>query len=157
MADFVNTVDLLGNDAVMDAIIDRTITEFNDNVVASIRTNAFYKCTSLISVNIPAATKIDTTAFSGCSSLQKIDTAALTSIGNNSLQNCSNLTALILRNTTAISALASNWAINNSPIKNGTCYVYVPSSMLSQYTSNSYWSAYSAQFRKIEDYPDICG
>ena len=50
MAEFINTIDVLGDDAVMDSIIERTITEFKDNVIQTIGQYAFYGCTNLVTL-----------------------------------------------------------------------------------------------------------
>jgi hypothetical protein len=53
--------------------------------------------------------------------------------------------------------LASPNAFNNTPIKSGTGYIYVPATLIDSYKSATNWSTYAAQFRAIEDYPEICG
>ena len=42
MSEFINTIDVLGDDAVIDSIIDRTITEFKDNTLTTIGQYAFF-------------------------------------------------------------------------------------------------------------------
>ena len=45
---------------------------------------------------------------------------------------------------------------SNTPISNGTGYIYVPKALIESYQAHEKWSAYASQFRAIEDYPDIC-
>lgn len=78
MADFINTIDLLGDDAVVDSIINRTITEFKDNQLTKVGSGAFYGCTALIEVNLPNVCSsngdsLGTSAFEGCTALQSVN------------------------------------------------------------------------------------
>ena len=58
MAEFQNTIDLLGDEVVAASIIDKTITEFNDDGLTNVGAHAFFQCTALTSVNLPNATSI---------------------------------------------------------------------------------------------------
>ena len=53
--------------------------------------------------------------------------------------------------------LASVNAFSDTPIANGTGFVYVPLSLIEDYKTATNWATYAAQFRAIEDYPEICG
>lgn len=63
MSDFINTIDALGDDAVMDSIIDRTITEFKDDQLTTVNSYAFYGCTALETVDLPNVTSVGNYAF----------------------------------------------------------------------------------------------
>jgi hypothetical protein len=43
-------------------------------------------------------------------------------------------------------------AFDQSPIKSGTGYIYVPRALVEDYKVATNWSAYASQFRAIEDY-----
>lgn len=73
MSEFQNTIDLLGDEAVTKALIERTITEFCDDVLTSIRAYGFAYCTSLERVNLPNLTSCERYGFKGCSSLKTVD------------------------------------------------------------------------------------
>lgn len=109
MADFINTIDALGDDAVIDSIINRTITEFKDDQITSIGDNTFYGCTALNEVDVPNATRIGTRAlkntaivhayfplvtklenetFNSCGSLKRVDFPLVTTIGTFLFQYC---------------------------------------------------------------------
>lgn len=111
------------------SIIDRSITEIQDNYVTTIGNNAFQYCSALTTVDFPAAT----------------------SIGDYAFYNCSNLTTLILRSGT-MATLSSTNAFTGTPIASGTGYIYVPASMVDSYKAASNWSTFAAQFRALEDY-----
>ena len=130
MTDFINTVDVLGDDVLTDSIINRSVTEFRDNTVTTIGQYAFSYCTSLTSVDFPVVTSIAEYAFDRCSAL----------------------TTLILRNTAQVATLGKTTAFNNTPIKNGTGYIYVPSALVDSYKAATNWSTYANQFRALEDY-----
>lgn len=116
-------------------IIDRTISgEYTNTVVTSIGIQAFYNCTGLLSVDFPSATSIGSSAFDFCM----------------------NLAAVILRSET-ICTLANTYVFNNTPIKSGTGYIYVPRTLVDSYKAATNWSTFAAQFRAIEDYPEITG
>lgn len=119
-------------------------------------TNAFRQLTSLVSVSLPALTAVNGTVFQKCTLLEKADFSAVKSVGANAFNGCSVLTALILRNST-MATLANVSALTSTPIASGSGFIYIPKSILSQYASATNWSTYAAQFRAIEDYPDICG
>ena len=95
-------------------------------------------------------------AFCKCSGLTSCDFAAVRSIGGYAFQNCSNLNTLILRGGT-VAELKNTGAFLSTPIKSGTGYIYVPASLVERYKGATNWSVYAAQFRAIEDYPDITG
>ena len=157
MSDFANTIDTLGDEAVMDAIIMRTITEIKDNCATFIGVYAFYNCTALTAADFPEATYIGVYAFRGCVALITADFPAATSIGGSAFYGCNALTALILRNTEQVCELGGTSAFTNTPIASGTGYIYVPAALVDSYKAAAMWSTYADQIRAIEDYPDICG
>ena len=82
MAEFINTIDVLGDDAVIDSIIQRTITEFKDDVITNLAANAFYGCNKLDTVSLPSVTNVPDACFYNCASLKTIDIPAATTIGS---------------------------------------------------------------------------
>ena len=99
----------------------------------------------------------NTGAFAYCTNLKKIDLGgAITKLSSAFMSNASNVTALILRGVTSVPTISST-TFNSTAVKSGTCYVYVPKSLVETFKVASYWSSYASQIRAIEDYPDICG
>lgn len=96
MSEFINTIDVLGDDAVIDSIIDRTITEFKDDQITKVGQYAFYNCTALTAVDLPEATSCATKAFYGCTSLGAADFPNVTSLGESAFQGCTALTRVNL-------------------------------------------------------------
>lgn len=129
----------------------RALTTADFPNVTSIDIFAFYVCISLTSANFPNVTSISNYAFATCTSLTTADFPSVTSVGSSVFVDCKALTSVILRSTT-MARLDGTSAFNNTPIKNGTGYIYVPSALIASYQSASNWSTYSAQFRALEDY-----
>ena len=149
MADFINTIDVIGDDAVTDSFIERTITEFNDNMISKVERFAFAYCTSLTSVNMPNVTSIEYYAFQNCTSLTTVDFSNLTSIASGAFYSCTSLKTVILRNTTQVCTLANTIVFSSKPADG---YFYVPRALVDGYKTNSNWSTYANQIRALEDY-----
>lgn len=200
MSEFINTVDTLGDDAVCDGMIMKTLAEYKDSYVKSIGDYALYSCTALTdvellnatsiglfafygcsalktvnlpvaevlenysfysnraleSINIPMVTELGKSTFYGCSTLTSIDLPAVTLMDEKVFSNCSTLTAVILRSETMCEMTSTN-AFTNTPVEEGTGYIYVPSALVESYAAGTNWSAYASQIRAIEDYPDSTG
>lgn len=120
-------------------------------LLTTIGGSAFFNCTSLTSVNFPSVTDIDASALSRCLKLTTIDLPSIQNIGTTAFQICSTLTSLILR-PDSICKLNAPDALDSTPIKSGTGYIYVPSALVDTYKAASNWSTYAAQFRALEDY-----
>lgn len=152
---FTNTVETVGDAALTRSIIDRSITELNDNISVSIRQQAFRACSALASVNFPNVTNVGLGAFWQCTALAKADFASCVAFDDSAFYGCTALSALILRCTDQLCTITGT-PFAGSAIANGTGYIYVPAVLLSTYKSDSAWSAYAAQIREIESYPEIC-
>jgi hypothetical protein len=132
------------------------LTDVDLPAVTSIGQKAFNLCVALPELVMPAVKGILDNAFNGCESLAKADFPVLTSIGNGVFNNNKALVTLILR-AESVCTLANTSSFTNTPIESGTGYIYVRSALVDSYKAASNWSTYAAQFRAIEDYPDICG
>ena len=104
MSDFVNTIDVLGDEEVLDSLIDRSVTEMNDDVLNILAEFAFAGCASLISVNLPSVRTAKEQVFSNCSKLTDVNLPSLTSFGGYAFYNCTNLKNLNCPSLTAIGA-----------------------------------------------------
>lgn len=162
MSEFINTIDVLGDDAVIDSIIQRTITEFKDNRVNKIGDHAFYGCSALTEVDIPNATTIEMESFRGCTSLTTLDLPNVRTIKNSfrgcsalevadfrklstvstyGFYDCTALKALVLRNTEQYATMEHFYALKNTPIAGGTGFVYVPQAMVDGYKNGNFPAA----------------
>lgn len=100
--------------AIIDALIDGSITEVNSNVM-SIKAHAFYENKSLTSVNFPHATLIGMQAFYKCSALASAVIPNVTSVGRYNFYNCSSLPNIDMPN---LSTLGSNTFESCSKLQN---------------------------------------
>lgn len=157
----------------IDLLINRNITEINNNTVSQIGRNAFCGCglltsadfpavryindyafngcSELATINFPAATNIGISAFEFCSALTIVDLPSVTRIYATAFSYCSALTALILRSETICNILSAN-ALENSAIASGEGYIYVPAALVDSYKAAANWSTYADQIRAVEDY-----
>lgn len=132
------------------------LTEINAPKVTDTGTYAFYAC-GLKSVNFPLLTPIRQNCFSSCKKLEKADFGAAEAIGQEALAYAIALRTLILRNTSKICTLTNKNALRDTRMNYDDGYIYVPAALIETYKTATNWSTYSAKFRAIEDYPDICG
>lgn len=125
--------------------------------VKSIGSSSFSGCMSLASVSLSSALEIiESSLFYNCHSLTRVKLpAAVKTVESQVFNNCTALTAVIIERSDDIVALENTNAFRNTPMITGKGYIYVPKDLLAQYQSAENWSAFSAQIRAIEDYPDI--
>lgn len=117
--------------------------------------NACFMYSKLKNTNFSALETIKAECFRSCTSLTRIDLPALKEIkGASHFSGCTSLTTVILRSSTMVTIENAN-TFNNTPIASGAGYIYVPADLVSTYQAASIWSIYAAQFRAIEDDPDI--
>ena len=138
-----------------------------------IGSNAFYKCSSLTSINIPErVTGIGNSAFNSCYSLTSISLPeGVTNIGSSAFNSCSSLTSISLpEGVTSIGSNAFNYCrsltdivIKGTPSLADTSafsniysdyLIYVPKDYLSFYSSATNWTQLYDQGKivAIEDY-----
>ena len=119
----MNTIELLGEEETFKNIVEREITEFEDNKIDVIRDYAFYKYSTLTRVSFPVATSIGSNAFSSCRSLTTIyvgtNTSTVCTLSNtNAFSNCTNLTNICVPETLVDSyKSATNWSSYADKIK----------------------------------------
>ena len=104
MANFINTIDVLGDDAVIDSIINRTITEYKDNTITKVGTYAFSKCTALVTVDVPNADYLANFAFSGCTALKTVNIPNVTTISDSVFASCEKLESVTAPKLTTLNS-----------------------------------------------------
>lgn len=146
----VPTVNSVGDAALTNSIIDKSITEIQDELVTDIRENAFHNCAALKKAVFGSVSKVADRAFDGCTALTTADFHAVTSLGDYAFNNCFALTALFLRGATVCHAVSGTF--QNSGIASGNGYIYVPAALLDAYKAHSGWGQYASQIHPIEGY-----
>ena len=136
----------------------------------TIESCTFGGCTNLTNIHLPHAKSVITNAFEGCVSLTKIELPCATNIDCEAFANCTNLFAVILRTTETVcliqvDSFKNTKIMDENGMLTGEGFVYIPASMDAAYRS-VYEPAFAdlgmdglfdILFRKIEDYPEICG
>jgi hypothetical protein len=103
---------------------------------------AFNNCTGLENVTLEnTVTTISNQAFSGCSSLTSIDiSAGVSTLAVDTLFNgCTSLKSITLRNTSMVTAPTNTNTLTGVPITAEDFHIYVPSSLVATYKSDSTW------------------
>ena len=111
----------------------------------------FSDCVSLTDVYLPKVTGSIESMFNWCTSLERVDLRRSVRIGYKTFNACTNLKRLVLRSRTLCS-YTDTTAFTNTPIANGTGYIYVPRNLLSEYANATNWSALAGQFRPLQSY-----
>ena len=119
----------------------------------SICNMAFQDCTNLTTINLPECTTLGYQTFSNCTNLTTVNLPKCTSANMGpgfesygAFYNCTNLTIVILGNG-FVSNLPSMFG--DTPIENGTGYIYVPDNVLNEYKTNNP----DYQFKPISELP----
>jgi hypothetical protein len=107
----------------------------------------------LESVYLPSVKTLGSYVFGTCQALRSLWLPSCTSMSHLAFSDWfTPVTAIVLPSQTVCEL---DGAFDSRiPISSGTGYVYVPSSLLDSYRSAPNWSAYAAQFRAIEDWPE---
>jgi hypothetical protein len=103
MSEFINTVDVVGDELLTNSIIDRTVSEYKDDAVSNIGHSAFAACNSLVNVDLPNVTSIANNAFGYNPKIANVNLPNMTSMGVSAFSNCSSLASMVLPNVTKIS------------------------------------------------------
>lgn len=94
-----------GDDAaVVDALIDGSITEISNSMATIVNDYKFHGCKSLTTVDFPVATSIKQQAFYSCTNLTTVNFPVVTKVGNNMFENCKKLTVIDFPAATSIGA-----------------------------------------------------
>lgn len=147
MSGEIEGVDLNKNlsDFISDKIID-----YKDDITVKQRNYSFFACEQLQSVYFKKLLESGYCGFNNCYNLKIAKFEALTYL-NGAIFGGSGIKTLVISTPTICEMLTID-ALMNTPIYNGTGYIYVPKSLIEGYKVATNWSAYADQFRALEDY-----
>jgi len=94
MAEFVNTIDTLGDEETLECILSHEQTTFNDDTVESLCDYAFDHNDALTTIKVPSAEVINAYAFQYCTNLKTLNISNATDLKNYAIQYCYRLTDL---------------------------------------------------------------
>lgn len=114
----------------------------------------FIRCSALKYVSIPKCLNISRYCFAQCSSLERIELPVCRSISHGAFQDCYNLSEVILGLSSVVwlerYSMSGDTTFRNTLIASGIGGIYVPSSLVSDYKSNSLWSSLSSVIFPIQ-------
>lgn len=144
MMSFVNTADLIGEDALVEAYLTNTLIEIRDDRILTLRKDAF-RSSKLTKAILPNIDKVTNMSFSE-SKLEFLDVASAKTFEDYAVRSCP-LKTVILRMSEVCSLLSMT---GNDPL--ATADIYVPAALIDSYKSATNWSTYADRFRALEDY-----
>ena len=128
-------------------------------LLSELGSNEFRGCTSLVSVALPSLHSMFADCFNGCTLLTSFDMLGESNnvgLRSNNFYGCTNFNVLVIRETDGVCKLQNINNFNNTPFASGKSggTLYVPSSLVSQYTQATNWSTILAytnnQIKSIE-------
>ena len=126
--------------------------------VKTIYSYAFSR-SNIMSAKMPLVESMDSGVFQYCINLTMLDISnpEATKVpdikGYNAFSSCTSMKALILRSTSQMIKLTASGDNKLPPtVTDGTCFIYVPRTLLETYKTATNWSVYAEQFRALEDY-----
>lgn len=154
--------------------------EANFPLVTIVSNSAFYNCPNLVNINIPEITSVNPlaffecsnleqiilpkvnfvyqAAFSKCEQLKKVDFGCLDKIGFDALcfTKCTSLKTVIFRSNFIPFFIYDNInaedIFDDTPIVNGTGYIYVPDDLVDSYKANASWGVLASQIKPLSEY-----
>lgn len=135
-----------------------TIKKIPDGVTNLNSGSYFYECVSITEMEMPILLKylISSSMFAYCSKLKKVKFHSIEEkFANFSYQmfyNCTSLVAVLLDEIDFVLPLENVNAFANTPIANGTGYVYVKDELVDSYKTATNWSTYANQIKGISEY-----
>lgn len=121
--------------------------------------NVFDSCISLTEMEMPASIQTMTglRIFYNCANLKKVKFHLLANSSNCKIPSemfsgCSSLIDVLLGEIDFVLPLANVNAFANTPIANGTGYVYVKDELVDSYKTATNWDTYANQIKGISEY-----
>ena len=163
------------DNTLIDSIITRTLTHLESTTATSVANTTFSDYTYLVSINLPLVETVGSQSFRRCTALSQvnlpkvktmmsecfygdakltyIDLPSITTIQKGVFAS-TGLETLIIR-TPQVCSLQNITAVQNTPIANGTGFVYVPDDLVDSYKSATNWSTYANQIKGLSELNEV--
>lgn len=100
------------DNALLNSLIDRSITSIENSEVTSIGTNTFQNCTNLTSVSFPNVTSIGASAFLNCTNLSIVILGKRAKLSNsNAFSGTDNVIIYVQPEDLSWYSTATNWSV----------------------------------------------
>lgn len=119
--------------------------------VTVVGTYALYQCFALKSVHLPKAESIYLGAFMFCEALERVRLPSIKNISDAAFRYCTNLTTFIIEQSDCVCRIIDTNTFGDTPIANGTGFIYVPDELVDDYKAARYWSTYAAQIKPLSE------
>lgn len=118
-----------------------------------IKQYAFQNCKNITVKSVPSGiTILYDAVFRSCINISEMTCLGdITKVSGNSFYGCTNLTKFVLPNVTKVPTLSNTNAFANTPIANGTGYIYLPEELVETAKSSSNWSVYASQIKGVSE------
>lgn len=113
---------------------------------------AIQGCNLIKTIELPNLKEVKLGLFRICSSLEKVYIPKVTNIHSQAFQGCSSLKEIIITQAEIICELENTDAFKNTPITEGTGFIYVPDSLVEDYKQTTNWTVYATQIKPLSEY-----
>ena len=114
---------------------------------------AFDGCTGLDGMlNLPKLVGVVFSTFRGCNKITAVDLGVSTAFLGACFINCTAMTKFIVRSLT-VASMGDTAMFLNTPIANGTGYIYVQDDLVDEYKLATNWTTYASQIKGISEIP----
>lgn len=123
-----------------------------------IQGSAFSECEALKALKFPQLWSIRSGAFVGCYALRNFDFGPINNYGvppsiyGQAFMSCRSLESFVIRHDMVCELDSPTAFDTDTPIAEGTGYIYVPRSLVDAYKTAENWSHFANQIRALEDY-----
>ena len=130
-----------------------TIQEINLPKCSKLGSNVFTLCTNLTSVSLPECTEVGQWVFDDCSSLTTLSLPKLVKANLSAFASCTSLESVYFMGSSIVNISPHNGTqtFDGTPMVKSSYLghfgsIYVPSSLVTQYKTNTYWKTISDRF-----------
>ena len=106
--DILVTAEGGGTDGAMDALVDKSITEYSSDSITSIGDYAFHSCKELVNIDFPNVVTVGINAFNKCTKIETANFPMLKTISQQAFYACTKMRSFNAPNVEIVGANAFN-------------------------------------------------